>query len=228
MGEGYRGGSCVQIGDYLDSYIRMNDDNNSTAAAIIKAARDLFAQHGYDGTSIRAITDLAGVNLAAVTYHFGSKSALYAAVVASVAGPLYERVTAMAAGPGRAEDRLARILHAYFDHFADHPDMPKLVIQQVFTDRPLPHALREAMGGILAAISGVIAEGQASGRIRPGPPLFHALSTLAQPIYFNIIRGPMAAAGLIDLGDPETRERVVAHVTRFVLAGLATHAEQAS
>jgi len=206
----------------------MNDDNGSTPAQIVRAARQLFAQHGYDGTSIRAITEQAGVNLAAVTYHFGSKAGLYAAVVASVAGPLYERVTALATAPGAPEERLAGILEAYFEHFADHPDMPKLVIQQLFTNRPLPPALREAMAGILTAIAGVIAAGQASGRLRPGPPLLHALSTLAQPIYFNIIRGPMTEAGVMDLGDPDTRERIVAHVTRFALAGLAMPPESAS
>lgn len=199
----------------------MTESEVTTAETIVAVARELFAQHGYDGTSIRAITDRAGVNLAAVTYHFGSKEALYAAVVASVAGPLYERVEELARTPGTPPERIARILTAYFDHFADHPDMPKLVIQQVFTGRPLPEPLREAMGGILAAISGIIAEGQAAGAFRRGDPRLFALSTLAQPIYFNIVRRPLALAGLLDLGEPGDRRDAITHVTRFALAGLA-------
>lgn len=206
------------------SYERMND-LASTPATLVAAARELFARHGYDGTSVRMITDAAGANLGAITYHFGSKEALYGAVVASVAEPLYARVRTVAAGAGSALDRLARILEAYFAHFADHPDMPKLVVQQIFTERPLPAPLRDAMGGILAAIAGVIAEGQAAGTIRPGQPILLALSTLAQPIYFNIVRRPLAEAGVLDLADRRARGAIVTHVVQFALRGLATRPE---
>lgn len=193
----------------------------STPGTLIATARELFARHGYDGTSVRMITDRAGANLGAISYHFGSKEALYAAVVGSVARPLSTRVQAIATGEGAPLERIARIIAAYFEHFADHPDMPKLVVQQIFTDRPLPAPLREAMEGILSAITGVLSQGQADGSIRSGPPLFLALSTLAQPIYFNIVRRPLELAGLFDLTNPESREEVVDHVTRFALAGLA-------
>lgn len=192
----------------------------STPDTLIATARELFARHGYDGTSVRMITEQAGANLGAISYHFGSKEALYAAVVGSVAKPLYSRVQAIAIGEGAPLDRITAIIAAYFEHFADHPDMPKLVVQQIFTDRPLPPPLRESMGGILAAITGVLAAGQADGSIRSGPPLYLALSTLAQPIYFNIVRRPLEQAGLFDLTDPAHRREVVGHVTRFAVAGL--------
>ena len=47
-----------------------------TRERILDAAERLFMAHGYDGTSMRQITGEAGVNLAAVNYHFGSKEAL--------------------------------------------------------------------------------------------------------------------------------------------------------
>ncbi len=47
-----------------------------TRGRILDAAERLFMAHGYDGTSMRHITGEAGVNLAAVNYHFGSKEAL--------------------------------------------------------------------------------------------------------------------------------------------------------
>lgn len=192
----------------------------TTPATLLAAARELFARHGYDGTSVRMIADRAGANLGAITYHFGSKEALYGAVVGSVVGPLAERVRGIAAARGAPLERLGAIVAAYFDHFADHPDLPKLVVQQFFTDRPLPASLREAMGGILATIIAVVAEGQANGTIRSGHPVLLALSTLAQPIYFNIVRRPLAAAGVLELGRPRVRREVVEHVTRFVAAGL--------
>lgn len=52
-----------------------------TAERILDAAETLFADLGYDGTSVRAITDLAGVRLNLLSYHFGTKEALFAAVI---------------------------------------------------------------------------------------------------------------------------------------------------
>lgn len=47
-----------------------------TRERILDAAERLFMESGYEGTSMRMITGAAGVNLAAVNYHFGSKEAL--------------------------------------------------------------------------------------------------------------------------------------------------------
>jgi AcrR family transcriptional regulator len=47
-----------------------------TRERILDAAEQQFMAHGFDGTSMRMITNVAGVNLAAVNYHFGSKEGL--------------------------------------------------------------------------------------------------------------------------------------------------------
>jgi AcrR family transcriptional regulator len=49
---------------------------SGTRDRILNAAEALFMQHGFEATSMRAITAEAGVNLAAVNYHFGSKERL--------------------------------------------------------------------------------------------------------------------------------------------------------
>ncbi len=48
----------------------------ATKAAVFGAAERLFALHGFQNVSVRDITAAAGVNLASVNYHFGSKDAL--------------------------------------------------------------------------------------------------------------------------------------------------------
>ena len=50
--------------------------NFSTKDRILGAAEELFAQHGFAATSLRQVTGLAAVNIAAVNYHFGSKENL--------------------------------------------------------------------------------------------------------------------------------------------------------
>ena len=44
---------------------------------LLDAAESLFGEHGYNGVGLRALAEAAHVNLAATTYHFGSKKALY-------------------------------------------------------------------------------------------------------------------------------------------------------
>ena len=52
----------------------------NTKDSILNAAERLFAERGYEATSLRAITTAAGVNLAAVNYHFQSKNQLLRAL----------------------------------------------------------------------------------------------------------------------------------------------------
>jgi len=58
----------------------MDTKLSETKIAIILAAGELFAEHGLEGTSIRPIAQKAGVNIAAINYHFGSKENLYTEV----------------------------------------------------------------------------------------------------------------------------------------------------
>src|SRR5258708_28663780 len=60
--------------------LRAVKPQHETRTRILDAAEELFMQHGFEGTSMRPLTTKAGVNLAAVNYHFGSKHALIEAV----------------------------------------------------------------------------------------------------------------------------------------------------
>jgi AcrR family transcriptional regulator len=69
-----------------------------TRQRLIDATRDLLAEHGEGGVSLRAITESAGANVAAVSYHFGSKDALVrAAIEDSLDRLLREQVAALSA-----------------------------------------------------------------------------------------------------------------------------------
>src|SRR5215216_959748 len=60
--------------------LRAVKPQHETRTRILDAAEELFMLHGFGGTSMRLLTSKAGVNLAAVNYHFGSKDALIEAV----------------------------------------------------------------------------------------------------------------------------------------------------
>jgi AcrR family transcriptional regulator len=59
----------------------MTRPSDITRERILKAAERLFADRGYDGTSIRAIVSKARVNQAAINYHFEGKDGLYREVL---------------------------------------------------------------------------------------------------------------------------------------------------
>ena len=76
-----------------------------TKTRILDAAERLFVEHGFEATSLRQLTAAAGVNLAAVNYHFGSKEELFQAVLTRRLDPmnaerikLLERVERESAG----------------------------------------------------------------------------------------------------------------------------------
>jgi AcrR family transcriptional regulator len=89
-----------------------------TKKRILDAAERLFADQGFDATSLRSITAQASVNLAAVNYHFGSKEGLIRAVLSRRIEPLNsERLRLLDAleqgSPSRAED-VEEILRCFF------------------------------------------------------------------------------------------------------------------
>ncbi|NOY53088.1 MAG: TetR/AcrR family transcriptional regulator [Deltaproteobacteria bacterium] len=68
----------------------MKASKQDTKEKILDAAEKLFARNGFHAASLRAITGEAGVNLASVNYHFGSKDALLDAVFERRLSPLNE------------------------------------------------------------------------------------------------------------------------------------------
>ena len=91
-------------------------DPLATKLRILDAAEGLFMEHGYEATSLRAITAAAEVNLAAVNYHFGSKEELFQAVLTRRLDPMNQArvdlLTRLEAKSGGAPLACERILMA--------------------------------------------------------------------------------------------------------------------
>lgn len=66
-----------------------------TRCRILDAAERIFAEHGYAGASVRRITTAAQADLGAVRYHFGSKDALFGAVLQRRLEPLVQQRLAL-------------------------------------------------------------------------------------------------------------------------------------
>ncbi len=199
---------------------RARPDPDDTPGLLLEAARLLFARRGYDGASIRAITREAGTNLGSVTYHFGSKRALYEAVLESVIRPLADRVAEASRSAGSSLDRSEGVVRAFFAHLAEHPDQPHLMLQEITAGREPPEVLRRLLRRTLGELRQVILDGQAAGEIREGDPLLLAMSVVSQPVHMTLARHFTRSAVGLDPSDPETRERMIEHAVGFVRAGL--------
>lgn len=200
----------------------MNEERETseTAAALIRAARDIFASTGYDGASVRAITTAAGANLGAITYHFGSKRELYDRVVGSIVTPLAERVERVASGRASAVERAGGVVAAYFDYLRSNPDLPQLMMQELALSGVPPVAIATPMRRVLRALAGLIREGQAAGEVRAGPPTVLGLFILSVPVHLSMMKGALKSVGGVDIGEASTYGTVVSAARHFVEAGL--------
>jgi AcrR family transcriptional regulator len=194
--------------------------NQDTSAALLEAARDLFASRGYDGASIRAITERAGVSLGAVTYHFGGKELLYHRVLETFIDPLRERVVEAAAEDGPPLDRIEAIVRALFQQYAAQPTMPRLILQQIASGRPAPPPARAWVRQALGVVSDLVREGQADGTIREGDSRSMALITVAPILFVHLLRRPLQDALGLNLDDERTREALLEQIVTAVRGGL--------
>ncbi|MBU4528832.1 MAG: TetR family transcriptional regulator [Hoeflea sp.] len=93
----------------------------ATSQSILDAAERLFAEHGYDGASVRDIAAAAGAQIASVSFHHGSKEALFARVVERRAQELSRlRLDALDTVKARAEPlTLEGVLQAFLRPYLD-------------------------------------------------------------------------------------------------------------
>ena len=85
-------------------------DGGQAKEAIQQAARRLFAEHGFDRTSVRQVALAAGVDPMLVTHYFKTKAGLFAAVVQPPVDPQVAIDFVLEEGPDHAGERLARFV----------------------------------------------------------------------------------------------------------------------
>ncbi|MHB8838918.1 MAG: TetR/AcrR family transcriptional regulator [Gemmatimonadaceae bacterium] len=186
---------------------------------LLAAAADLFAREGFDAVSVRQITSRARANLGAITYHFGSKEALFHAVVGRVASHLADRFVMIASETRPPLERIGRIVAMLLTE----PDLPApLLLRELTTDRPLSAPIVHMMRRNLGIVIGLIREGQADGSVHAGEPALLAMSVMAQPFMMRIAgKIPQEIAG-VNPSDPKTQRKLVKHVVTTITRSLAS------
>jgi AcrR family transcriptional regulator len=89
--------------------------NPDTREAILAAAREAFAERGFDRASIRSIATAAGVDPALVHHYFGTKDKLFLATMNVPADPGELLPQVLAGGPAEAGERFVRMFVNLWD-----------------------------------------------------------------------------------------------------------------
>src|SRR5215510_8608277 len=88
---------------------------------ILDAAKQVFADEGLEGSSLRAIAVAAGYTPAALYFHFESKEAIYAEVLRESLVNLGQTIDRAVSRGKRPDDRLRAAAMAFFRFYADNP-----------------------------------------------------------------------------------------------------------
>jgi AcrR family transcriptional regulator len=190
---------------------------------LLSAAQECFARHGYDSVSVRQLTTMAKANLGAITYHFGSKEALYHEAFERLSEPFAAIISGAAASHGTGLERVEAVVRAALSHSPAGPGAIACLLRELAGDRPLPPPMLALMKRNVGTMIGLITAGQADGSIRAGDPMLLAISAVSQPFYFKIAgRGIEQALG-VRRSDPAAWQRVIDHVAMSVRQTLAKH-----
>lgn len=197
----------------------------STKDRILGAAEELFAQHGFAGTSLRQVTTRADVNIAAVNYHFGSKENLVNEVFRRrmdemSARRLAQLQAALQQHPGELEPVLAAFVEPALAMARDRQGGGAFirVIARAYAEKndSLRKFLSDRYGHVLRAFAKAIA-GCVPGLGKE--QLYWRLDFLSGALTYA-----MADFGLIKrpagLSEAAHRERAARELIRFASAGL--------
>jgi AcrR family transcriptional regulator len=201
--------------------IKSNDQSTTAAGPspdtrtrLLEAAMDCFAERGFAGTTTRLICGRAGVNLALLSYHWGSKEALWAQVLRV----LNDRLVAMAVKAVCPAPELGAGVAAFLatvarDLLADPRPMRVMAWAQMQPDGFDREVVEAAYAPVVKAGVAYLEAEQAAGRIPPDVDVGLALVTfyglLAEPLVEPQVHRTVFGA---DASDPAHAARLERHI----------------
>jgi AcrR family transcriptional regulator len=123
---------------------------------IVTAARELFAERGYDGTSIAEIGDRAGISKSILYHHFGSKADLYEAILEAETQDLVQRVAGVVPSDPKAA-RLRAGVDSYLSFLESRRPTWRLLLRDPPADRELRAVHARVSGELTKSLSKLLA-----------------------------------------------------------------------
>ncbi len=207
-------------------------DAEGAREAILNAAEEVFAQHGFDGARIDTIAHVAGYNKSLIFQYFGDKLGLYEAMVrrtdkatnevqARLVPALLADETAFT--PDRFKALLTQFLKAYFDFLVENPRLVRILLWEMAEGwQTMAKIMSQRDREDIEPFRLVIQKAQQAKLLRPG---FDQVSSLVwieflYPCYLAVV--PLNQ--LLQPGDDFSSRAALAsardELTDFVLRGL--------
>lgn len=204
--------------------IRSPEAPNETRRRILEAAGEVFAEAGFEGATVRQITERAGVNLAAINYHFGDKAELYAHLLTMCRTSGDVRPWPEAA-PARERLRffIERLVHRLMS-----PDCPKwrglLFAREMSSPTPaLDRMVREQIGPEQAQLHDTL--GELTGRRLPARELALLGFGVVGQCVFYVQHGALVERVFPEMRThPPAPQEIIDHVLRSTLAAIEARA----
>lgn len=142
----------------------MSPGPRSRREEILDVATQLFAERGYDGASMAELAERVGLRKASIFHHFGSKDALYAAVLARLVEEVASAIAASTLVPGSFEERLDSLGDAMTVVLGGRPYAARILLREVMDWGPVARDhLADRILLVLAAAERFVRAGQEEG-----------------------------------------------------------------
>lgn len=115
---------------------RREEQKQATQARVLESALALFAEKGFDATSVRDIAAQAGVTHAVIRLHFGSKAQLWNCAVDYLFGRMAREMRPRPGEPAFEDGRagIECFMRRYVHYCARHPEHARLMLQESMHD----------------------------------------------------------------------------------------------
>jgi AcrR family transcriptional regulator len=164
-----------------------------TRDAVFRAAAAAFSAHGFAGTSVDHIAELAAVNKAMIYYHFTDKLQLYRDIVRDMLRAMGTAVGNILAEPTAPLDKIDRFILTFVRLADERPWFPTLMLREIAEGAPhLDLDTLNLLRTVFMAFGRILADGQHAGVFRPMHPVL-AYTSIIGPLVFNIARERIAA-----------------------------------
>jgi TetR/AcrR family transcriptional regulator len=167
--------------------------DGDTRAAILAAARRVFAERGLDGTSVREVAEAAKVNNAMIYYHFKDKDDLYQSVLSdsfSALTAIWDNEIFKSSAPVR--QKIQRYIEGAIRFHQSNEDLRRIMAMEFAASGGTSGLVCEKyFADSYNRLVGIIKEGMRTGELKKFDPA-HAVASLIGIIIHNFILQPMA------------------------------------
>jgi len=140
------------------------ENPGKTAEKILKAARAVFAEKGYNGTHVDEIAERAGVNKATLYYQIGDKDTLYANVIHQVLGNTAKNIAGAVAKADHPEEKLKAYIHYIANTVDKNPELPPIMMREIASGgQTLPQVVVEDIASVLKVLISILDQGKKKG-----------------------------------------------------------------